>query len=80
MQEVRSDKIIVATLDVLKLVQRSYALAMRLDDRLLEDISKSLLSAIMAGDIKKMRVSIARRPHEQQIHTLERILQEHDNG
>ncbi len=64
------DRITVVSADVIRLVQRGYALALRENDHMLEDICKSLESAVVAQGLKKVRVEIARDPHERQIKLL----------
>lgn len=70
-----SDRVIVVNvLDVLKLVQQAWALAYRTDDDMLKGVCNSLCSVLVWHDIKKIRATIPRFPHEQQLMLLESVL------
>jgi hypothetical protein len=67
---VRSNTIQVRTLQVVELVQKGHALALKTGDTELQDRCASLLSAVVPGDVKNRTVRIKRVPHEQQIEAI----------
>jgi hypothetical protein len=66
----RRETITVLSAEVISLVQRGYALALRTEDTALEEMCVSLESAVVAQGLKRIRVHIRRDPHERQIQTL----------
>lgn len=66
----------VRTLRAIELVQKGNDHAVLTDDDGLRDTCTSLLSAVLAHDIRNENVRLRRIPHEQQIHELNTLIQQ----
>lgn len=66
----------VRTLRTIELVQKGHDHAVLTDDDGLRDTCSSLLSAVLAHDIRNENVRLRRDPHEQQIHELNELVKQ----